>query len=269
MPYRRLPNTDQARLRSLNRALEKGEILSMHDLAFSQKIFVEIRGFLPIFSKSLFEYKQSLDNQVSNNQKYQEKLKKARLYVNHFIQVLNLAVIRSEVKEEFQPFYGLEEGCRSVPDLTSEVSLIEWGQKIIDGEAKRLSKGGSPLYSPSIANVRVHYEIFKDAYNKQKVLQNNTARHLEIVAQQRTTADTIILNLWNEVEDKFASVDDQEERLNSCREYGLIYYYRKGEKIKSKNSDHMIDPDEDDHEADMNSNGINTSETDTQLPRLF
>ena len=236
MPYRRLPNTDQARLRSLNRALEKGEILNMHDLAFSQKIFVEIRGFLPTFSKALFEYKQALDNQVSNNQKYQEKLKKARLYINHFIQVLNLAVMRGEIKEEYQPFYGLEEGCKAVPDLTSEASLVEWGEKIIDGEAKRLSKGGSPLYSPSIANVKVRYEIFKEAYNKQKVLQNNTTRHLDIVAQQRETADSIILELWNEVEERFSTVTDQEERLNSCRDYGLIYYYRKGEKIK-KGSD--------------------------------
>ena len=269
MPYRRLPNTDQARLRSLNRALEKGEILSMHDLAFSQKIFVEIRGFLPIFSKSLFEYKQSLDNQVSNNQKYQEKLKKARLYVNHFIQVLNLAVIRNEIKEEFQPFYGLEESCRSVPDLTSEVSLLEWGQKVIEGEAKRLSKGGSPLYSPSIANVRVHFEIFKDAYNKQKVLQNSTARHLEIVAQQRTTADSIILHLWNEVEERFVTIDDQEERLNACREYGLIYYYRKGEKIKSKKTGEMIDATDIEHEKDTNGTNSDTTNNNDQLPSLF
>lgn len=243
MPYRRLPNTDQARLRSLNRALEKGEIMSMHDLAFTQKIFVEIKAFLPIFSKSLFEYRQSLDNQVANNQKYQEKLKKARIYVNHFIQVLNLAVMRGEIKEEFQLLYGLEEGCRSVPDLITEVSLVEWGDKIIDGESKRLSKGGSPIYSPSIANVKVRYEIFKEAYNKQKILQNNTARHLEIVAKQRTAADEVILELWNEIEARFVNTHNLEERLNQCRDYGIIYYYRKGEKIRPSSEQEQIADD--------------------------
>lgn len=230
MPYRRLPNTDQARLRSLHQALQKGEILDMYDLAFTQKTLVEIKSFLPLFEKALFEYKQAHDLQVSSNLKYQEKIKRARIYVSHFIQVLNLAVIRNEVKAERQELYGLEPNTRAVPDLISDDALIVWGDKVIEGERQRIAQGGTAIYSPSIANVKVHYDIFKDAYNKQRVLQNNTTRFLDNVAGMRHRADEIILTVWNEVESHFADVEDVETRLKKCRDYGLIYYYRKGEK---------------------------------------
>ncbi|MFB6319867.1 hypothetical protein [Saccharicrinis sp. FJH54] len=234
MPYRRLPNTDQARLRSLHRALQKGEILDMYDLAFTQKTLVEIKSFLPLFEKALFEYKQAHELQVASNLKYQEKIKKARLYISHFIQVMNLAVIRGEVKAVNQELYGLEPNSKSVPDLSSDDALIHWGHKIIEGERQRISQGGTAIYSPSIANVKVHYDIFRDAYNKQKVLQNNTARYLENIAGLRNRADDIILTIWNEVEKHFTEVEDPEIRLQKCRDYGLIYYYRKGEKIENE-----------------------------------
>ena len=37
MPYRRLPNTDQARVRALKAAVEKGDLYSVRDLAISLK----------------------------------------------------------------------------------------------------------------------------------------------------------------------------------------------------------------------------------------
>lgn len=229
MPYRRLPNTDQARLRSLNTAQEMGEIYDMYDLAFSQKTVVEIRSFLPIFEKSLLEYKQAHDLQVMTSNRYQEKVKKARLYVSHFIQVLNLAVIRGEVKAENQEFYGLRTDSRSVPDLGTELALLKWGELAIEGERQRIGIGGTAIYTPSIANVRVHYDIFKDAYNKQKILQSNSNRFLDNIAGLRTKADEIILQVWNEVEKHFSDLEDLEERLEKCKKYGVIYYYRKGE----------------------------------------
>jgi hypothetical protein len=230
MPYRRLPNTDQARLRSLNQALHKGDILDMFDLAFSQKLLNELHAFLPKFEHALFEYQQGLNRQVNSNQGYQDKLKKAKLYVSHYIQALNMSVMRGELKPSDQTFFDLEEGTRSVPSLNTEQSLVDWGTRIIEGDVKRQSNGGMPIYSPSMANVRVHFERFKEAYGNQKFLKNNTARLLDNVSEHRTIGDELILNIWNEVEAKFANIVSMETRLDSCREYGLIYYYRKGEK---------------------------------------
>ena len=46
MPYRRLPNTDQARIRALKAAVVKGDVCNVYDLAVSLKTLGEARMFL-------------------------------------------------------------------------------------------------------------------------------------------------------------------------------------------------------------------------------
>ena len=163
---------------------------------------------------------------------HQANVKTARLYISHFIQVLNLAVIRSEVRIAHKEYYGLDTSNNNVPDLSTEPALAEWGRKIVDGENKRISQGGIPIYNPTIAKVRVHYDIFMDSYEKQKNLQSLTARSLDTLASMRAEADGLILDIWNQVEKKFEEVTPNEKRLDLCRDYGIIYYYRTGEKRK-------------------------------------
>lgn len=116
----------------------------------------------------------------------------ARLYVSHFIQVLNLAVIRSEIRSSHKEYYGLEPQSCNVPDLSSETQLASWGRKIIDGETRRLSQGGTPIYNPTIAKVKVHYDIFMDSGERQKEYQEATARSLEALSSMRAEADELI-----------------------------------------------------------------------------
>jgi len=206
-----------------------GEISDLYGLAFSYKTLEEVKSFLVRYERALFEYQQHAEKQVSANKKYQHLIKITRLYISHFIQVLHMCVARNEIKTEYKLLYGLDEASTVVPDLSSEENLLEWGKKIIEGEQQRIAKGGVPIYNPAIAKVRVHYDIFVESYNNQKVLQNNTARAVDIVAHLNETADTLILDIWDQVEAKFDQLP-QPNRLEKCGEYGVIYYYRKGEK---------------------------------------
>ena len=232
MPYRRLPNTDQARVRALKAAVEKGDVYNVRDLAISLKTLFEARNFLQRFEAAQIYYTQCYENQSRASRKHQANVKTARLYISHFIQVLNLAVIRSEVRIAHKEYYGLDTSNNNVPDLSTEPALAEWGRKIVDGENKRISQGGIPIYNPTIAKVRVHYDIFMDSYEKQKNLQFLTARSLDTLASMRAEADELILHIWNQVEKKFEEVTPNEKRLDLCRDYGIIYYYRTGEKRK-------------------------------------
>lgn len=229
MPYRRLPNTDQARIKALSIAVEKGDT---YNPVISLKTLSEARRFLPRFKTAQIYYKQCFDNQVSTNRKFQVNARNARLYISHFIQVLNLAVIRSEIKEEYKDLYELPRDTNNVPDLTSEASVLEWGERIIKGERERMRLGGIPIYNPTIAKVTVHYDIFKEGYECQKNRQLITSRSLNSLAAMREYTDEIILDIWNQIERHFESLP-REERLNKCREYGLVYYYRSGE-VKPK-----------------------------------
>ena len=122
----------------------------------------------------------------------------------------------------------------NVPDLSTETALAEWGRKIVEGESRRISQGGIPIYNPTIAKVRVHYDIFMESYERQRNLQALTARSLEALASMRSEADALILDIWNQVEAKFQEVNPNEARLAKCRDYGLVYYYRSNEKVKEE-----------------------------------
>lgn len=234
MPYRRLPNTDQARIRALKAVVVKVDVYNVYDLAVSLKTLTDARNFLMKFEAAQLYYTECFERQTKAGRKHQANVKMARLYISHFIQVLNLAVIRSEVRTAHKEYYSLDMKNNNVPDLSTEAALAEWGRKIVNGENKRLSQGGIPIYNPTIAKVKVHYDIFMDSYEKQKNLQALTVRSLEALTSMRADADALILDIWNQVEQKYEGVLPNGKRLELCRDYGLVYYYRTGEKQKEE-----------------------------------
>lgn len=230
MPYRRLPNTDAARIRALKTALKKGRNLEIDTIAYSLTLKQKIEFFLPKFEVASTTSKLAKEKQCDNSQKFSEYTRKARLYISHFIQVLNFCIARGELKPTVRTFYGLDKNSSKVPPLLTEQDLLQWGEKIISGEQKRINNGGgNPIYCPSIALVKVNYENFKENFTRQKQFQNNSARESGNVAQFREEADTLILELWNEIEHYFEKVHNEEEKRFKCEEYGLVYVFRKGE----------------------------------------
>lgn len=230
MPYRRLPNTDKARQRALNRAYDMGRELPPFRLAFSQSTFQRVQSFLPSYEKSMHEARQAYSNQVSKNREYLKVQKKAKMYISHFIQVVNMSIMRGDLPDQERQYFGMRDDLNKVPSLNSESDLIKWGEKLIHGEELRKSKALSPITNPTIAVVRVRYEQFLDAYKFQKTLQRNYQRAQENLANLRKEADDIILNVWNEVEKTFDELPDAERR-KEAENYGIAYVFRKNEKI--------------------------------------
>ena len=90
MPYRRLPNTDAARLRAMKIAKEKYDRLGASAVPFTARTANIVRGLIPTFERAISDYKMAVNAQSEKNIKYQQQVKMARMYVSHFIQVLNL-----------------------------------------------------------------------------------------------------------------------------------------------------------------------------------
>lgn len=231
MPYRRLPNTDQARLRALQTAIMQGQKRNTDELAFSEQSIIRLRSFYTNFETTLIHHKLARTQQEKSSTVYLEAVKKARIYLSHFIQVLNFAIQRGDMKALVREFYGFNE--KKSPSLIMDSEVLEWGKKIIEGEHKRVSHGGNPLYNPSVAIVKVKFDQFVDAYHFQKTLQSNTARWTIKVAELRAEADEIILDIWNEVEESFSSLPEEIKR-EKATEYGLTYVYRPMERIKNE-----------------------------------
>lgn len=228
MPYRRLPNTDVARLRALKIAYVKGKELPPFKLAYTSATYTKVQALLPQFEHALMVHKSAYNSQVNKSRDYVNNLKKAKLYISHFIQVVNMAIARGDMPANTRTFYGMEENETKVPQLNTEADVIKWGELIIKGETDRSHKGLTPVTNPTIALVKVRFENFMDSYNFQKTLQkNNTRTHQELTGI-REQVDKIIARVWDEVEETFNQLPDDLKR-EKAKEYGLIYVFRKNE----------------------------------------
>lgn len=231
MPYRRLPNTDAARIKALKAAIDKSNNMDYNDVVVSMNTLYNAKNIVSKFEKMYKANQQTFEIQIKANKFFQEQIKNARLYISHFVQVLYLAVIRNEIKPDYLILYGLENSEMLLPDISTNELLLEWGKKIILGEEKRIAGGGVPIYNPTIAKVKAMYSIFKDGYTTQQIHQKATNRTQAEVVSYRAEVDEIILALWNQVE--AANIDlPPKQKIDENKEYGVVYYYRKGEKVE-------------------------------------
>jgi len=229
MPYRRLPKTDQARLFALQTVIDRGAKDGVSEPIVSLRLQNDAKSLLPHYEQALYEYNEVKNKQKSNAAKLRNSVKMVRLYISHFIQVLNMSIARGEFKKNVKVYYELDPDTNNVPNLLSDNSLLEWGEKIILGEAERQKNGGTPIYNPQIAKVTVYFNIFKDLLAEQKIMQKNTAFYAVNMKKMRERYDALIFEIWNDVEAAFENFS-WDERMKKGKEYGLIYYYRRGEK---------------------------------------
>ena len=238
MPYRRLPKTDQARIRALKAAVDSSVENGVFTNVLSHNTYHRAKDFLERFSREVGVYKRCVVEQSSKrgNESYEAALKKARMYVSHFIQVLSMSIMRGEIARSKRPYYGLPENEDTLPNLFSESSVLEWGVKIIEGERRRQAEGGIPIYNPTMGRVSVVFELFKEMYDRQQSLQQRTNEALANISDMRFEGDEIIFEAWGEIERAFASFTG-EARIKKGAKYGVIYYYRqdRGAKKSAEN----------------------------------
>ena len=213
MPYRRLPNTDTARIKAMKTALEKGKELHPSKLAFSSKMIIRLQKFLPQFEHNCQLYRQALSSQNKKSKDYSDTLKKARIYLTHFIRVMNMAIFRGDLPAETRAFYGLATDESTVPSFNTENEMMSWGRRIIEGEEFRIKKGGSPITNPTIAVVKVRFENFIESWTYHNTLAKKTSDYTEKNLKLRKEADELILQLWNEVENTHSNLPEDIRKI--------------------------------------------------------
>jgi len=187
-----------------------------------------MQSVLPSFENAIYEHKNSLNIQAEKNKEYQKRLKKVRLYISHFIQVVNMAISRGDLVPDARAYFGLEAEDKKVPSLTSEEEIISWGKLLIEGEKQRRNKGLNPITNPTIAVLKVHYDKFMEYHNYQKSLKDRSQRAQEQLNEKRSQVDGVIQQLWNEIENTYGDLPE-EMRRDKASDYGLVYVFRKSE----------------------------------------
>jgi hypothetical protein len=229
MPYRRLPTTDKARTRALEAALEKVAFKN-GKVAISERTIEALQTVKSKFENTLKHYEMNIQIQAEKYHEYKDAMEKARMYVSHFIQVLYLTSERGEINGGIK-YYGLEDFEGKVPQLNTEEEILYWGSKVVEGEQKRIQSGGSAIYNPSIALVRIKVEEFKDAAVFQQNLKKNTTRTYHIMQELRKTTNDFISQLWTEIEEGIQT-DVPKHKRQVAQDYGIVYIFRRKEKKK-------------------------------------
>jgi hypothetical protein len=227
MPYRRLPNTDSARLKAMYTAFNKGKDLPPFKLAFSQNAFQKLQSLLPAYEHAS-EHKNCYVLQLEKSKGFNAHLRKAKMYISHFIQVVNMAISRGELPLNTRSYFGLPEDDKKMPSINTDEELINWGKKLIDGEQKRKMEGKTVIANPSIALVKVHFDKFYEYYIYQDGLKKRTQRAQDDLNNKRLLSDQLVQQIWNEVEATFKDLPDDLKR-EKAGDYGLIYFYRRNE----------------------------------------
>jgi hypothetical protein len=234
-------------LRALKRAVEMSKNIPPFRLAFSMKTLVKIQAFLPLFENSISHQRQTLVNQTEKAKSNQDTARKARLYITHFLKVMNMAINRGEMPPEARSFYGIASDDSSIPSLTTENELVAWGKRIIDGEEYRIRKGNSPVTNPTIAVVKVRYEKFLETRNHYKTINRRATECVNKTSEMRLDADELITALWNEIEASFSALPEDEKRAQT-EKYGVVYVFRKNEMIRKDLSPTLFGTDQEDNQ---------------------
>ena len=228
MPYRRLPKTDAARLRALKTLLDNNDIYVVRNRFLDWKTLNRAQPAYDRLLTANEQFRVSSQAQTRHTAKLERLQRNATIYVSHFVQVLLMSVERGETKRQLLPLYGLEEDATTVPNIKTLDRLVEWGEKIVEGENARIKKGGRPIYNPSIGMVSTHLDIFREAYEQQRRLQQRTQKVVDDLQAIRPEVDEILLDLWNQIEKHFEN-EPPEVRFAECRKFGVVYYYRRHE----------------------------------------
>lgn len=218
MAYRRLPNTDNARLIA---------ITSLNNLLLGDDLLLDrhhktIRGLNAIFGNLLNEREKLVKERTRLNKAKKEVLIQLRLYVSHFFQVFNFAIDRNDIPKSCRLFFRLSANTGNIPALTKEADVVGWANNIVVGEQERIKEGIETISHPKYTRIKELKEETETILAKQKEIELVLLNCQKEIAKKRKKVDTFIKQVWNEIEFQFIN-EPIEIKRKKAAQYGVAY----------------------------------------------
>ena len=145
-----------------------------------------------------------------------------KMHISHFIQVFNFGIERGNHRLQDRSFYGLSVSGGTVPVLSSEAEIVQWGNNIIHGDAERIAAGGAPMINPSIEEFKAVYDEMILHIQTQSSLKNGYDKAQEQLNSLNEAVDKLVLRIWNEI-NTFYDDHKSANRRRKAREWGVVY----------------------------------------------
>lgn len=219
---RRLPNSDVTRMIALDAGKTKKDITAPADVVFTANTVTRIDTTQPLLKQKMQERGNTLQAQSNATAAKDAAMEKSKMFISHFFQSFNNGVARGVFPASHRAFFQLDVNSDSVPQMNTEAEVNLWGDRLIEGDAERITAGGSAMAMPSTVEVTTEVNSYKTLNADQSTLKDAYDNAQEAVSDMRPEVDSLILRMWNEVETAF---DDEpiESKRRKAREWGVVY----------------------------------------------
>jgi hypothetical protein len=239
MPYRRLPNTYAAVLRTLKTARDKYKNTpNAADRAISAEQFAKLtdtgspESFLTRFERECSEVDIALASQGAQTTDLSQKAARATMCVSHFHQVFDLGVARGDFAASARRFYGRDISATELPPLGTYDQVGDEAQKIVDGEAARATAEGAAyvaMSNPSATAVHDVATTFGGARTAAQGAQEKTDKEREDVGALYPEAQALAVDICDTVEFFYRKDPGASSLRTKCRRWGVVYVFAEGE----------------------------------------
>ena len=222
MPTRKKPGSDEGRDKALYTAKTKNDGILAANRFLTNQTQTRLNTIQPAFRSALEARGTALANQSEGTVVNEEAKALARMFTSHFFQVFNLGVARGVYTKSQRSFFQLDVNSDSVPPLTSEQDIIQWGLRIETGDAACVAAGGAAMVNPTAVEVKEVVDAFIARNAEQTALKDLYDDAQEAVEKKREEADKVITKVWDEAE-TFYNEETPSSKRRNCREWGVIY----------------------------------------------
>jgi len=219
---RKLPNSDVKRMIALDTGKTKKDNTAPADVVLTTNTVTRLDTTQPLFKQKMQERGNALQAQSDSTAAKNASQAKAKMYISHFIQGFNNGADRDYFPKSHKAFYQLDVNSDSVPIMDTEAEVNLWGDRLIEGDAERITAGGAAMSMPSIAEVTIEVNLFKTLNAEQSTLKDAYDNTQEAVSNMRPEVDSLILRIWDEVETAFND-EPIESKRRKAREWGVVY----------------------------------------------
>lgn len=222
MPARRLPTTNIGRQRALTAAKTKNDSIAPVDQFFTGQTKTRLDAIEPLYKQAMLDAGSALAAQSGSTSGVEKSKTASKLFTNHFIQVFNLGVPRGKFPKEHRAFFQLDVNNDKLPNMGTEQEIIQWGERVVTGDAARVAAGGVAMANPASGEVLVALDDFKTKNTAQSPLKDAYDNALQAIENLNAEADGVIKKIWDETETRFNEETPASKR-RKAREFGVVY----------------------------------------------
>lgn len=226
--------TDQERRIILKAFYDRPTTAESEESLFTEDQILKIDKYFKIFEKlKIFDDFVNSEKEKEDKE-FNDLFIKAKIFVLHYYQTIQMGIERGELPSSILNFYGLSYPF-TLPEINNGEELLSVSQTLFASDSIRVGTGGKYFANPSIGAVKVWVEKFTEVWEKKTNKFNVKKAAVENIENIRLETDKLILELHKLLDNQF-SVIDYDEQITLFEEYGMT--------IEPGINENFIEPEE-------------------------